>query len=71
VIRRKIAICGILIWHYGGAVLDAKWGSNLVYEVITFMAIFGVQNVGNVLNCEQKSGNPNDSYTVTITKKLF
>jgi len=40
-------------------------------EVITFMAIFGVQNVSNVLNCEQKSGNPNDSNAIDITKKSF
>ena len=40
-------------------------------EVITFMVIFGVQNVSNVLNCEQKSGSPNDSYAITIMTKPF
>jgi len=56
--KKKIAIGGILIWHYGGVVLDTKWRLSLVHEVITFMVTFGVQNVGDIFNCEQKSGNP-------------
>lgn len=42
----KIAISSILIWHYGGLLLDAKWRftrSSLVHEVITFVVISGVQ----------------------------
>jgi len=69
--KEKIVIGGILIWCFGGVVLDAKWRSSLVCEVMTFMVTFGVQNFSDVLiiNCEQKSGNPNDSYAITITKK--
>jgi len=69
--KEKIAIGYILIWHYGGVVLGTKWRLSLVCKVITFMATFGVQNVSDVLNCEQKTGNPNDSYAVVITKKPF
>jgi len=67
--KEEIAIDSILIWHYGASILDAKWSSNLVCKVSTFMVTLGVQNGVDVLNCEQKSGNPNDSYAVTITKK--
>jgi len=42
-----------------------------VCKVITFMVTFGVQNVSDVLNREQKSKNPNDSCVVVITKKPF
>jgi len=63
--KDKIIIGAILIWYFGGLLLDAKWRymrSNLACKVSIFMPIFGAQP----LNCERESRNPSDLYAVAI-----